>query len=119
MNPVENLIGNSSLKWSTIPALNGQPFQAGIFIYHVGWVLGGMVVTTMTSHHVWNHFRADLTLSRVENTLKILFSTGLIFIYHVGWVDGGLVVTMMTNYHFWNHFRVDLTLSRVENTLKI
>ena len=47
-------------------------FSTGfIFIYHVGQVVGGMVVTTMTSHHVWNHFRADLTLSRVENTLKI------------------------------------------------
>ena len=42
-----------------------------IFIYHVGWVVGGMVVTTMTYYHVWNHFRADLTLSRVENTLEI------------------------------------------------
>ena len=41
-----------------------------IFIYHVGWVVGGMVVTTMTYYHVWNHFRADLTLSRVENSLK-------------------------------------------------
>ena len=47
-------------------------FSTGfIYIYYVGWVVGGMVVTTMTHNHVWNHFRADLTLSRVEITLKI------------------------------------------------
>ena len=33
-------------------------FSTGfIFIYHVGWVLGGMVVTTMTYYHIWKLFR--------------------------------------------------------------
>ena len=42
------LIGNSSLKWSTIPALNGRPFKAGIanqifnlvYLYSSCWMGG-------------------------------------------------------------------------------
>ena len=31
------MIGNSSLKWSTIPALNGRPFKAGIANQIFNW----------------------------------------------------------------------------------
>ena len=48
-----------------------------IFIYHVGWMVGGMVVTTMTSHHVWNHFRANLTLSRAEYIENLIGNSSL------------------------------------------
>ena len=113
-------------------------FSSGfIFIYHVGWVVGGMVVTTMTYNHVWNHFRVDLTLWRVENTLKIWlaipawnvrpFKAGIVN-QIINWVYLYLSCWMGSWWYGSNHndilscldnFRADLTFSREENTLKI